>query len=195
MQFLSRLFIVAGFFSITLANAQQSSYYVVIGAFLKEENAQRYTDQALASNIPATYSMSADKKFYYVYVRQSLDRVKAQQTVKSVREEGFSKAWIFQGALENLSSASPIMVADKNKQKTEATPKEGAMTLPVTEKIEEKKVVDVLPQPDLPVQPPAVQESKDAVPAGKPFVFRLLNEVTGAAGDRPVQSIPRVWGQ
>jgi hypothetical protein len=89
----ARIFFGFCLLGITSAYAQQNTYYVVIGAFAKEENARGYTDQALEMSIPAVYSVSADKKFYYVYVRQSLDLGKKHSTtLSSVSGRGFSSS-------------------------------------------------------------------------------------------------------
>src|SRR5687767_2072523 len=96
------IFLVFVVFNPLSVLSQQAPYYVVIGAFSKEENAKRYVDKALELNLPAVYSLTADKKLYYVYVRQSSDLGKAQTSLKSVRGEGFDHAWIFRGFLDGL---------------------------------------------------------------------------------------------
>jgi outer membrane protein OmpA-like peptidoglycan-associated protein len=179
----ARIFFGFCLLGMTSAYAQQNTYYVVIGAFTKEENARGYTDQALAMSIPAVYSLSADKKLYYVYARQSFDREKAQQTLNSVREEGFKKAWIFQGALGDFSVV--VTPTRQNDTVIQEPAEEPIMTASLTESAtasEEKPVVVHA------VRPGVVAESKDAAPAGKQFVFRLINEITGA----PVTGVVRL---
>jgi outer membrane protein OmpA-like peptidoglycan-associated protein len=183
MSFSTRIIFVFSLFYATIANAQNVSYYVVIGAFAKEENAHDYADKALSMNIPAVYSLSADKKLYYVYVRQSLDREKAQQTLGSVRDEGFKKAWIFQGGLGDFS-----MTVAPTRQNDIVIPEpaqESVMTASTSESVttseEKSEVIQT-------AGPRVVLESKEAVPAGKQFVFRLINEITGA----PVTGVVRL---
>jgi outer membrane protein OmpA-like peptidoglycan-associated protein len=169
----ARIFFGFCLLGITSAYAQQNTYYVVIGAFAKEENARGYTDQALEMSIPAVYSVSADKKFYYVYVRQSLNREKAQQTLSSVREEGFKKAWILQGALGDF----PVTVTPTRQNDT-VIPEPAQESEMIASASESTIISEEKPAVMQSVRPPVV-ESKDAVSAGKQFVFRLINEITG----------------
>lgn len=178
----ARIFVGLCLLGITSAFAQQNPYYVVIGAFTKEENARGYTDQALAMNIPAVYSLSADKKFYYVYVRQSLDREKAQRTLASVRDEGFKKAWIFQGGLGDFSVA---VISTRQNDAVIPEPVQEPVIASVTESVttgeEKSEVIQA-------VRPRVVAGSNAAVPSGKQFVFRLINEITGT----PVTGVVRL---
>jgi outer membrane protein OmpA-like peptidoglycan-associated protein len=161
----------------TLAFAQDQPYYVVIGAFVKEENAQRYVESAHALNIPAVYAQTYDKKFYYVYVRISTDKEKAYNTLKSVKEEGYANAWVFQGSLENYSGYAGGKKADPGIQKLVSTladnsPKDEK---PVT-------VTEDLPETKTAVTETVTPPVDNAPPAGsKPFVFRLVNAATGSA--------------
>ena len=77
-------------------DGQQLPYYVVIGAYSVEGNAQRATLQAHAMNYPAIYGFNAEKKFFYVYIRVYSQKEKALSTLADIRKEGFRDAWIFQ---------------------------------------------------------------------------------------------------
>ena len=57
-----------------LAQEVFSPYYVVIGGFSSEENAQKYCTFAHEQNLPAVYALNEERKIYYVYVRGTQTR-------------------------------------------------------------------------------------------------------------------------
>lgn len=177
------IFLVFVVFNPLSVLSQQVPYYVVIGAFAKEENAKRYVDKALDLNIPAVYSFTSDKKLYYVYVRQSSDLGKAQHSLQSVRREGFDHAWIFRGFLEGSpleeNSQTGIATAANTQAESEQEPVFEETASHFSQQTPETLAVEA---------PPVVTESKDAAPVGKPFVFQLLNGITGA----PVTGLVRL---
>jgi outer membrane protein OmpA-like peptidoglycan-associated protein len=100
-----------------------------------------------------------------------------------VRDDGFKKAWIFQGGLRDFPVAvTPTMQNDiVIPEPTQESVVVASITEPPTTSEEKPDVVQV-------VRPGVVAESKDAVPAGKQFIFRLINEITGA----PVAGVIRL---
>jgi hypothetical protein len=68
------------------AFGQSGTYYVVIGGFSVEENAQRLIDQAQSLNFPATYSLNTERNLYYVYVRATENKGDAYITLARMQE-------------------------------------------------------------------------------------------------------------
>lgn len=165
----------------------QASYHVVIGAFESEENAKRLCDNAHALNVWATYSFNPEKRMFYVFVRNTRSRDDAYATLKNVQMEGFRDAWVFRGALTGSGIARDSNPDVDNTIVAENNP---------AETFENESAVQFPPQPEVTAesQTPATDESQTneatsgARPAGKPFVFRLVNEATGA----PVTGLVRL---
>ena len=165
----------------------QGSYHVVIGAFESEENAKKLCDNAHALNVWATYSFNPEKRMFYVFVRNTRSRDDADATLKNVQMEGFRDAWVFRGVL-----TGPGIVRDSDPDVHNTIVAE---TNP-PETFESEPVVESPPQPEVTAesQTPADDESQanqstsGARPAGKPFVFKLVNEATGA----PVTGLVRL---
>jgi outer membrane protein OmpA-like peptidoglycan-associated protein len=153
------------------AYPQATVYYVVIGGFAVQENAQKFAEYAMTLNVPATYSLNPERNLYYVYVRSTGNKGKAYTTLARMQEEGFNDAWVFKGWLggpagfsahpENPITAPEIPVIE--------TPKE-----PVEPIVTEKPVETV---PEKPISNEPVVETPK--PAGKPFLFKLVNEDSG----------------
>jgi outer membrane protein OmpA-like peptidoglycan-associated protein len=161
-------------------NGQQLPYYVVIGAYSIEANAQRTALRALELNYPAIYGFNSEKKFYYVYVRVSPVREKALATLKDIRAEGFRDAWIFQGSLGGYAAPNPVATSPPIEEKPIAeetsissTPSSGIITVSATDVGSIKD--DIVKSDSIP------SETSEAVakPAGRGFVFKLLNQSTG----------------
>jgi len=107
------LSIVAGRLS-----AQQLSsypyYYVVVGGFASEKNAQNFTKHVHELNFPARYAFNANRKLFYVYVRITKDKQKARETTYRLRlETEFRKAWIYNGPLEGDTAAESMAEAER----------------------------------------------------------------------------------
>lgn len=161
---------------------QQLPYYVVIGAYSNEGNAQRATLQAYELNYPAIYGFNSERKFFYVYIRVSAEKEKALTTLRDVRREGFRDAWIFQGSLQNSLSnpvavtndvnETPPTVAESNVNVRPAPSESIAVTPEDVASINE----NITKSDSIPVEESA---SPAAKPAGRGFVFRLLNKSTG----------------
>jgi outer membrane protein OmpA-like peptidoglycan-associated protein len=170
------------------SDGQQLPYYVVIGAYAVEGNAQRATLHAHSLNYPAVYGFNADKKFFYVYVRVSSDREKALVTLRDIRRNGFGDAWIFQGSLQ-FSSPNPLAVTEDIKKVTASTQNvkqsvAPSQTVAVTAEDIASINTDII-KSDSTLTQPIEQAAK---PAGRGFVFKLINKHTGA----PVTGLVRL---
>lgn len=88
------LFLLA---TITL-KAQQ--FYVVVGAFAKESNAQKFTGYVRSLNYSATYELNKTKNLFYVYVLRTSQRDAGLSQVKGLQVDSeFKDAWLFSGNL------------------------------------------------------------------------------------------------
>lgn len=161
---------------------QQQPYYVVIGAYAVESNAQRAALRAHDLNYPAIYGYNAERKFYYVYIRVSADKEKAATTLKDIRREGFRDAWIFQGALGGYSAPNPVakITVQENLAVQETISSSASSTENVTVSSSDIASIndDIVKSDSIPLESSEPSE-KPAKPAGKGFVFKLINESTG----------------
>jgi outer membrane protein OmpA-like peptidoglycan-associated protein len=171
-------------------DGQQLPYYVVVGAYAVEGNAQRAALHAHSLNYPAVYGFNSEKKFFYVYVRVSSERQKALGTLNDIRKDGFRDAWIFHGSL-NLSAPNPVAANDLKKDSqvplkaviAEPDPSQQQVTVTASD-------IQAINQDILKSDSTVAEETatKAVKPAGRGFVFKLFNEVTG----NPVTGIVRL---
>ena len=155
-----------------LAQDTFSPYYVVIGGFKSEENAQKYCTYAHEQNLPAVYAFNEERQLYYVFVRATQTKDIAEEILGRLKEGSvFKDAWVFNGTLTGSGLAKKPRPAP-----VERTPVKE--TTPVIEEPAEKT-----PQEDdKPETTPAPEQQVAAVPpkpVGRPFVFKLLNGETG----------------
>jgi outer membrane protein OmpA-like peptidoglycan-associated protein len=171
-----KTFLLAGLFWLILSAAfgQQSSYYVVIGAFEVEDNAKNFMDQAHALNIPAVYAMNPQRSMFYVYVRSTINKGDAYTTLKDMQVEGYRDAWVFKGLLSggytfvSTDRSSQEQIADNNDQRESADPE-----IPVVEEIH-----PVVEEPKEDANEAATTPER-VKPAGKAFRFNLVSSATG----------------
>lgn len=172
-----------------LAQQDFSPYYVVIGGFKSEQNAQQFCLYAHEQNLPALYAFNQERAIFYVYVRATgtkdvADEIRARLNANTV----FRDAWVFNGVLSgaNAIAQKPSPPVERklapepqpHEQTTLEAPKEIDAELPRLEPEQEEQEAE---EP----QSGAVPESSEAVaetsrPAGKPFMFKLVNEETGS---------------
>lgn len=179
------------------AKAQDTNFFIVVGAFNEEGNAKRMLAKAEEMNMPAKYGYHMEQKRYYVFVRLVTERTLAIETMRRVREDGFEKAWIYTGDLYTVGSLAriepltadervvPVMTTAKVvENKSEPTPTEAmAVEQPAEEKVETSLV--------------AVETEKPK-PASKPFLFKvegkngkqLKGTVRLQESDRATQFVP-----
>ena len=166
----------------------QGSYHVVIGAFESEENAKKLCDNAHTLNVWATYSFNPEKKIFYVFVRNTRDRDDAYATLKNMQIEGFRDAWVFRGVLTGSGVARDSDPEEDNIIAEETDPTDVFGNEPESEPQQEPEVPtesDTLAETH---ESQTAETTSGARPAGKPFVFKLVNESTGA----PVTGLVRL---
>ena len=167
--------------------AQQSSYYVVVGAFRQEENAQHFQDHVLSLNLPAIYALNPETNLFYVYVRNTENKGDAYTTLKDMHVEGIRDAWIYKGFLPGhiARAEAESILQDSEKNTTIAETSVETETIPEkivvaeeTPPIVEEPATDTKPVSE---DPSPVAETAKIKPAGKPFMFKLLNGETGSS--------------
>jgi outer membrane protein OmpA-like peptidoglycan-associated protein len=165
------------------ADGQQLPYYVVIGAYAVESNAQRATVEAHTLNYPAVYGFNSERKFFYVYVRVSPQKELATATLNEIRKDGFRSAWIFQGALQQFalpnsvasnSDSPPVLVAQPLVEAESIS----QPAVDITESDIKSIEADIVKADSAIIAP---ETAKGVKPAGRGFVFKLISERTGNA--------------
>ena len=82
------------------ANTRAQQFYVIVGAFAQESNAQKFTGYVRSLRYAAEYEMNVEKKYFYVYVHKSQLKEEAVTQVKQLQQESeFKDAWLFTGHL------------------------------------------------------------------------------------------------
>lgn len=165
------------------AQSSPPRYFVVIGAFQVQGNAERLTALANKENLSAQYAINPAKGLFYVYVFESGESKKAfAEVIRIKAQTKYADAWVFKGHLGETVAATqpepepqPVVVPEEKKE--EPVVVEEKKEEPVVE--EPKPIVE---EPDPIVEkadstPPIVVEKP--TPAGKPFLFRMISEATG----------------
>jgi len=112
-------FIVVMFATVAINRSQAQGqsypyYYVVVGGFASQSNAEHFTTHVHELNYPARYAFNANRKLYYVYVRVTKDKQQARETTYRLRlETEFKKAWIYNGPLEGDGVAESTAEAER----------------------------------------------------------------------------------
>lgn len=82
------------------AKVQAQQFYVVVGAFAKESNAEKFTGYVRSLRYAATYELNKTKNYYFVHVLRTNIREAGISQVKELQEESeFKDAWLFYGSL------------------------------------------------------------------------------------------------
>jgi outer membrane protein OmpA-like peptidoglycan-associated protein len=149
--------------------AQQKSFYVVVGVFKNEQNAKRLLEYVYSLNLPAVYALNSEQDLYYVYARSTSQRQDANSVLKSVRVEGFKKAWIFEGILQEYIGYTEV---------TPVPPVEDKQNITTDQPEEKKSPEDVVIKTTV-VDSVSVPAPEIVKPAGKPFMFKLVSSTTG----------------
>jgi flagellar motor protein MotB len=165
---------------------QTSSYYVIIGAFNIEANAQQFTDHVQSLGLPAVYGLNPEGNIYYVYSRTTADQNEANKTAESLKEEGLKGVWVFKGSLTSKyifakSDVKQVPVSEQVLVSEVVTLEKPAdqpvENISVSVPNEQPKVVETVSEPSSTPTEPTVAEVK---PATKRFVFKLTNGTTGS---------------
>lgn len=190
MKILRRVLVVtiASVSASSIAQELPSPYYVVIGAFKNEANAQKYCTYAEDQNLPAVYALNEERGVYYVYVRMTQTKSVAEDILARVKgSSNFRDAWVFNGKLAgNLPAPSVArQPAPSTTQRTDLPEQPITPEQPLTI---EDPVQDAPADTSRSVEeqtqsafvPPVTEAAVPAKPIGRPFVFKLMNAETGS---------------
>lgn len=157
---------------VVAQTAESRSYYVVIGAFARVDNAARWTADSNQLGFNAQYALNTQRKLHYVYVMNTTDRRAAFAFMIKLRAETkYKDAWVFIGNL-GIAPAEPKAEEPPVEKEPEPVVEE---TPPVEEKTPEPVVEEPQPAEDSVV----VEVIPEEVPEGKPFLFQLTNKESG----------------
>lgn len=112
-------------------NTANEPYYVVIGAFSVQKNANRFTRQAPKYNLSAKAEMNYNRNLYYVHVLVTDDRTKAIDHALALRarpDSVYSDAWVYHGSLKKSAQGEIIKGHDLNPAAEQAKTIEAAKT-------------------------------------------------------------------
>ncbi|HEX6889858.1 MAG TPA: OmpA family protein [Chryseolinea sp.] len=109
---LMRLFSLFILLSLAVCTHAQQ-FYVIVGAFAQESNAQKFTGYVRSLRYGAEYELHKEKNFFYVYVLKSESRDDAVLQVKQLQQESeFKDAWLFSGYLGTSPPPAKVEVAE-----------------------------------------------------------------------------------
>jgi len=174
-RYIFTFFVVILFSKSALAQEVFTPYYVVIGGFKSEQNAQKYCMYAQEQNLPAVYAFNEERQIFYVYVRSTQTKEVADDILSRLRTGSvFRDAWVFNGVLSGSNLAKKQQAPLTTVKETEPEPQRPVF---IEEPSPAAKAPDDTKSNAAPKQPEPVAEAPK--PIGKPFVFRLLNGETG----------------
>ena len=154
---------------LSMAQETFSPYYVVIGGFKSEENAQKYCTQAHEQNLPAVYAFNEESQLYYVYVRATQTKDVADDILSRLKSTSiFKDAWVFNGVLSGSNLArkpQPKPVEEEPEPEPEPVIEEPVEQLP-----------DNTQSGAVPAQQPVAETP---MPVGRPFIFKLVSSESG----------------
>jgi outer membrane protein OmpA-like peptidoglycan-associated protein len=76
-------------------------YYVVIGGFAIESNAQKFSGYVRANRYDATYDYNSERKLHYVYILKTEEKDQAFDMTRELQlSSEFKDAWVFYGTLD-----------------------------------------------------------------------------------------------
>ncbi len=166
---------------VVAQESQQTSNYVVVGAFSKLENAVRFTQSVNLENFQGQYAINSQRQLYYVFILNTSDQKQAFSFLMKIRvETKYKDAWVFNGVLGDRRS-EPAKEAQPISQPIEQKP-EPVVIEPVVAEAPKKDSVIVAPivMVDSSSLKKPVEKVEEKKPDGKPFYFKLLNAETGS---------------
>lgn len=154
MRCLLVVFLIAGSFATSYAQ----QYYVVVGAFAKESNAQKFTGYVRSLRYSAQYELNTAKNYYYVYVLKTTERAAGLTHAKELQSESeFKDAWLFSGQLGTAEPEVAIAAVEPAATppvdpvvETEVTPVVEIPEEPVSTVVDSASVT--LPEPEMKVR-------------------------------------------
>jgi outer membrane protein OmpA-like peptidoglycan-associated protein len=100
MKKIATRYLISLSFLFLAAGAQAQQYYVVVGAFAKESNAEKFTGYVRSLRYAANYELNKTKNYFYVYVLRTSKREAGLSQVTELQQESeFKDAWLFFGSL------------------------------------------------------------------------------------------------
>lgn len=95
----------------TYINAQTQQYYVVVGAFMKESNAKKFSGFSRSRFFQSTYELNTARELFYVYVLKTENKNEAFDQVRVLqKDEAFKDSWVFNGTLG--TATLPVVIAE-----------------------------------------------------------------------------------
>lgn len=108
-------FIMAFMLSFFIGQAQNGGemsdgYYVVVGVFAIEENADHFSTSLKEQGLPSKHGYSSESKLHYVYLLKSPGYTESKKKADEIRKaDTFALAWVKQvGFFSNQSVANPL---------------------------------------------------------------------------------------
>jgi outer membrane protein OmpA-like peptidoglycan-associated protein len=95
-------------------------YYVVIGGFAVESNAEKFSGYVRANRYNATYDYNSERKLSYVYVLKTEQKDEAFDMTRELQVSSeFKDAWVFYGTLDRdrvTAPAEPPAIKEEPKE-------------------------------------------------------------------------------
>jgi len=105
--------------SLLSFSVRETNYFVVIGAFAKETNAEKFTGYARNLYLKAYYKFNPERNLYYVHVMETPKKDDARNwTLYLKNETRFKDAWVFTDANRVISAGD--MMAQSDARQTSA---------------------------------------------------------------------------
>jgi outer membrane protein OmpA-like peptidoglycan-associated protein len=153
-------------FVFLAANIHAQQFYVIVGAFAQESNAEKFTGYVRSLRYAAEYELNKEKNFFYVYVLRSESRADAVQQARQLQQDSeFKDAWLFSGHLGNSPPPQKVELAEAVPPVTEPEKKD----LPLTDTTTVSTEQAIIPPPL--TSAPVVETEIKA--RGKLFKFQL----------------------
>lgn len=152
-------------------NSIAQQYYVIVGAFAQESNAQKFTGYVRSLRYAAEYELNVEKNYFYVYVLKSGLKQDAVTQAKQLQQDSeFKDAWVFAGHLgttppQEQKDVAVIVPPPADEPKVEE---------PKLEKPDSSTTTIVTSdQVSIPLPPPTSTNEPDVKVKGKLFKFQL----------------------
>jgi outer membrane protein OmpA-like peptidoglycan-associated protein len=177
-----RTIVTVLFFFCLVSAAYAQHYYVIVGAFAIESNAQKFTGYVRSHHYNGAYEMYVAKNLFYVYVMKSTDHDQAIQLAKNLQTDSeFKGAWVFKGILGNEAEVKQLV--------TEITQPNTLIKDSVAETA--KKIITDKPVPTEVLEPVDSAANKKTEPAIENLPV-AVNEPTKVSDPVTADEIPRV---
>lgn len=156
-------------FMVIFITARAQEYYVVIGAFSKEDNAKKFMGYANSKFLEAIYRKKIDANLYYVIVLETTSKEEAAARARLLREETeFKDAWFYFGHLQHEES---LITKDQPTEMIEPPP---APPVDVEEESVTEPEVTIKKDSSLEISPPHVATETEKLPKPKGTYFKYV---------------------